>query len=361
MLDSENIAAIRAHLDSAGPEYLDAINETTPEGLLLATEKMQPLKDFLKTGEGVVVSVGVGQGEEIHALHELFKDTDTYVVGIDISHVALERAAQRIRKNNLRAALLDCHAAQTPFPECSVKGMVYSSVLHEIASYHSDSIEALNLTLGGGAKALEDGGVIFIRDFAAPSVPFDVEITLRDEMTAHFYDYFASHFRSFGSWGEIGSRIRDKGSERYFPSHIDGDLRLTMSLDRAGELLLHYRNFWNDMQRGYTYVGDRTWKDLDERYYIQDAQSTRPIAMSPEHYSDAVLESVNKTLAEKGSQLEVVMITTDQRPETSAFLAQHFDLRLPGAAWDATEELIDQVTRKMTLAFRKTIQDTTSL
>ena len=90
--------SIQEHLDAAATHegYLDAINGTTPESLVDAQMKMYPLQAALggNPTTGGLLSVGVGQGEELHALRLVF-GADVPISGIDLSKEALHRASER--------------------------------------------------------------------------------------------------------------------------------------------------------------------------------------------------------------------------------------------------------------------------
>jgi hypothetical protein len=61
----------KKQLDKVGREYFEGINSSTPESLITVKNRLEPLQRFIPQAK-TVVSVGVGLGEEVHALEELF-------------------------------------------------------------------------------------------------------------------------------------------------------------------------------------------------------------------------------------------------------------------------------------------------
>lgn len=124
----------RRHLDKAGREYYEAISSGTPESLVEVKDKLQALYRFVPNAR-TVVSVGVGNGEEIHALEELFGKEGAQIIGLDLSSMAVTIAKERINRNGLRAKLIQGSGIDMPFKNESINGFVLSAILHEIYSY----------------------------------------------------------------------------------------------------------------------------------------------------------------------------------------------------------------------------------
>jgi ubiquinone/menaquinone biosynthesis C-methylase UbiE len=355
MANSENLSAIRRHLDSAGDNYLNSINGTTPESLIVTIDKLRPIKQFARPG-GTVVSIGVGQGEEIHALNELFMGTDTSVIGLDIADSALHKAAERIRSNELSASLIGANAAELPLADQSVNGVVLSAILHEIYSYHASASQIWEQTVIESARVLADNGVILLRDFAAPDLKDPVRLGFNNGLPKSFYNYFAKEFRAFNSWGIDGHAIREENPwpDDYFPAIDPDTASVVLPLDRVGELVLHYRNFWSDMQKGVTQIGDSGWKEVNEVYYVPSQSSTSGMGMN--EYIERVVSVADHSLEGTGYRLVPVMRNVSGRPGTSEFLSRHFKVAFANAIGfeeQTTRYLIDQTTGKMEIILRK--------
>ncbi|GEM_PF-6098934 len=118
------------------------------------------------------------------------------------------------------------------------------------------------------------------------------------------------------------------------------------------EVMLKFRNFWNDYQSGLTRVGDVNWKEIDEAYLVPNPYLSDFTVMSPVTYVTTVLGEANQSLQNTNFQMVSIQNELSERPETNDFLAQHFTLDMPGIA-ETNRALINNTTKKMELVFRK--------
>jgi ubiquinone/menaquinone biosynthesis C-methylase UbiE/8-oxo-dGTP pyrophosphatase MutT (NUDIX family) len=322
---------IEKHLNRAGEQYLDSINDTRPESTVAMMERLSPLLMHISDG-AKVVSIGVGQGEEICGLYELFGDRIS-IVGVDISSVALEKTKARLQRNQFAAELINADAALLPFENGSVDAIVLSSTLHEVFSYHEEGIVAFKKAIQEVSRVLKKDGVVFIRDFAAPDTDELVSFRVRSPIAIKFYEYFRTSFRRFSNWG--AGMEAAKLDDTFYPPLGHGVVHIPFS--KAAELVLHFRSFWSDYQAGATSIGNTSWKEIDEMYIVRGKHSV----LTPAQY----LEMISDVL---GDQFTLVYKRLRDRSKTNTFLTKHFSIYTTASA-----ELIPKATRKLECIFQK--------
>lgn len=333
---------IGTFLDNAGEEYLESINDIRPESLISMIDRIEPALHYISK-RNLFVSIGIGQGEEIQALHHLFSDYGSKIVGVDISEVAIHKTSKRLRHNNIDVSLVKANATALPFEQNQVDAIFASSVLHEIYSYHPEGLEAWKKSLHEISRTLVPGGVAFIRDFAAPDIEGNVVCILRSELARHFYTFFREKYRMFlsSTWNEEGTQAMHADNEFVFPVLHETESAVTIPLHSAGELMLHFRNFWSDLQRGGVSFESSTWKEADEMYYLTHN------ALNPTQYIQLLIQSLNESLSEK-EEVHLLSKKLVDRPQTNKFLSTHFGLKLCGnEVHYSSDDLIAQTTRKL--------------
>lgn len=348
------IADAKRHLEKAGREYYECISASTPESLVDTRRKIEPLLRFTPNARKVV-SIGVGNGEEIHVLKDLFTNPETQVIGLDLSRTAINIAKDRINKNNLRAELIQGSGIEMPFKNESIDGMVMSAILHEIYSYVPDGRNAWRKAIREVAEKITDDGTFLLRDFAAPQIPGNVTLSCNTDIATNFYNYFTGRYRTFEGWSEQSrDLIRDKrnSNDPDYPDFDANTRSVMLPYAHAAEILLHFRNFWSDYQAGLTTIGNPDWKEIDEAYLVPDPHITRFQAMAPFQYLSTVIVEANRVLQTTNYEMVCVQNETSDRPETNSFLARHFTLYMPGVA-ETNEQMIGNVTKKMELVFKK--------
>lgn len=333
-----NARLIQEHLDRAAQAggYLDAINGTSPESLIDGQMKMHPLRAALG-GLAVepIVSVGIGQGEELHALRSVF-GPETPIIGIDLSHAALERAQERADTHRLRYDLMEADACQLPFAPESLSAVVLSAIIHEVYSYNMpNGQQAYEASIAEAARTLRPGGVLYAREFCSPSQEEPVKLIPISEEAAEFYDYFTSVF-------DTGLETEDAGKHGI---NLDKDGQLQRTGDLT-QILLHFRNFWNDRTKGLTEIGDKNWKELRESYVLPNQASTH--FMDPNELCDDIV----RISTEADTKLELVELSMKMRKKVNIFLAQHFRIENTKGD-DSTNRLLHISTAKLEATFRK--------
>lgn len=329
---SENISEyIEKQLDSAGEEYLHAINDTRPESTISMMDRLSPLLQYIRSGS-TIVSIGIGQGEEICGLHELFGDR-VRIIGIDISPVAIQTSKDRIKRNNFSAELIQADAIDLPLEDESVDAVILSSTLHEIFSYHPDHIEAFKKAISQVSRVLKSQGVLFIRDFAPLGSDETVDLQLRTPIANKFYDFFRSSFRRFENWGSTMDHL--KLDESFLPASGNGTVRMPFS--HAAEVILHFRSFWSDYQSGSFSFDKFDWKESDEMYMVRDGKKLVEL--------DKYMDIISKEL---GDGFSLMYKKIRDRVNTNTFLLKHFAL-----SSNKSVNLIPKTTKKIEMVFQK--------
>lgn len=348
---------VQGYLDGAGMDYLNAINGNTPESLIGTVKKLASLKRHLGNPKSVI-SIGVGQGEEIHALHELYKIANPRIIGVDISCLALNAAQQRASDNKISSEFVVSNATNLPFNDGSVSGIVLSSVLHEVYSYLPNGKKAWNEAIQEATRVLAEEGCLLIKDPAATDLKGNVRMTFISDLARQFYDYFRAEYCVFNSWQpnereRIARRRESNGND--FPS-VDDNQTIDVSIDQAAEIMFVMRNFWNDSGNGLTHIGDKSWKEINETYYLPSNCGETGVYMSTSQYVEEVLRQGNLSLGQTPYKLVCVEQNQSQRPNTVNFLSSHFFLSLSRRRTSSEERsrrLISQTTNKMQLVFQK--------
>lgn len=342
------------HLDATGAEYFTAINPEGLEGVAEFVAKLRPLQESLPRG-GRLLSIGVGQGSELLALGELFGDS-AEILGADICQTALDRAATNLDRAGVEANLIKASATDLPFKESDgtgVDGVVHSALLHEVYSYIPDGKLAFDQAAMSTARALNEGGVWILRDFATPPEAARMIIfELKTEEAKDFYDYFRSRFRTFPDWDPgHKSQIKEQFDPQIAYPPLDASGRVRLRYLDAAELMLHFRNYVDHTQRGLIARRDAHWKEADERYLIPHPGKDGLTPMPVYDYTTYVAGIANAALEGTDFEIEVLQSETAPRPSTADFHRGHFGIydeageRVPGA--------IESVPKKMELLFRK--------
>lgn len=350
-----NILDIQKHLDAAGVGYLNSINGTTPESLITTMKKLSPFARHLVYPD-TVVSVGIGQGEEIEALYELFGRNGTRLIGVDLSTMAINSAIHRTQKNGIPMFPIMASATDIPLRDSSINGVILSSILHEVYSYLPNGMASWQKTIGEAARILSEDGILFLRDPESPDEE-DVNVRFLSDFSQDFYNYFRREFRTFSSWDkEIMLSMLDRRppDQEDYPS-LDPSQSIIIPLAKAAEVMLHFRNFWNDFHKDLVKLGDPGWKEMDEAYLLPNPTSKDHI-LSVNDYIQTVLDAVNNT-SDSDPRIICVQQSTIMSPETNIFLTRHFALSRDGKEYNplASATLIGQTTRKMELVFKKVV------
>lgn len=323
--------------------YLRGINGTNLKSLVRRTKEITRLRNYI-SAPGVVVSVGVGEGEDLHAIHMLYGGSVREIIGIDLSQLALETARKRVIHNELPVELILGNATDLPLGEGCADSIILSSLLHEVYSYSLDGKDAWNKAIQESARVAKEDGCILIRDSAAPNLHEDIRVQLRTNLAREFYDYFTNEYRMFNGWDNLRGKFSCNLPK--FPIRRDSDY-VILSTGQSAELFFHLVNF----QMGYSDVDkilnkSQMWKELNETYYIpRDSSSPEPMCI--EEYVAEVINVGNSALSNKGFELVCAEMDCSARPRMYEPLLRHFSLG------DGNEERLKHFINKMELVFKK--------
>ncbi len=351
-----NVEPARSHLNGVSDGYFDAIGGTLEE----AKRKLLPLKDALPNPR-CVVSVGVGNGKELHALAETFESSK--IIGLDLSSKALDAAKRylsdkTVNGKTVKAELIESSAvtmsASSLRREPRIDGFIFSAIMHEIYSYVEDGKKAWKRAIEEAVTMLAVDGCILLRDFAAPEPKKTVAITCKTDEAKAFYQYFRERFRTFEFWdADVRNHLLDKrsGNEEDYPPVMESEGSLYLPLDKAAELLLHFRNYERDKASPSFISFDLRWKEIDERYLPFDPGSTTNTTMPLDTYVERVITVANEKLKPVRQRLILEQKTLGPRAEAVTFLRDHFALETKDGT--DSDDLFQQIPQKMELVFRK--------
>lgn len=350
-MSTEGARPIQDYLNAPGLAYFNAINGESPESLAIRTNEIARLKTHLAKPE-VVISIGVGQGEEIHSIHQLYNGS-TRIIGVDMSTIALQAAKDRATNNLIPAYFLLGSTTDLPLSNESVDGVVLSSLMHEVYSFSPRGKDAWYRTIRDSARVLKENGCILLRDSAAPELRGNIQVQLRTVLSQEFYDYFAEEFRKFNGW-------KDSLKNAFtfplpvFPSRNDADV-VILSPWQAAELLFHFVNFSLGYPNDPNFIGNKNWKELNEIYYPpKEDESQEP--MRTTEYVEEALKQGNIALQDAGFSLICAERDLSVRPRMRRPIEEHFLLADPHASQissQSSSEMVGHFIKKMELVFQK--------
>lgn len=351
---------IRDYLNAGGIGYLNNINGISEDSLDKSTKELGYLPLYLPAPRRIL-SVGVGQGEELHSLSRLFPNSR--IIGMDISDLALHEAQRRTSAYKIDSGLVLADASGLPFQDASLSGVVFSSLLHEIYSYSPNGHTAWRKTICEAGRVLEPGGSLVIRDPAAPSFQDPVQIQFKTNLSSDFYNYFRDEYRRFKSWGPDSRDIfasKGKAEVKHLPQ-ADKERTVALSPRYSAEVLFHFFNFWKGHVNNQAEIGDIHWKEINESYYLPSEDQIQ-VALPLAEYVSKIENVAKGALEGLGFKLRHVGHGISVRPKMREVLLEHFDIKLgQGQDYKDLAESEDPFTKKMELVFTKdTITDSSA-
>ncbi|MCL4363411.1 class I SAM-dependent methyltransferase [Candidatus Marsarchaeota archaeon] len=341
-------------------EYLDKTSDSgcyaetnlgSPEQLASAKRKLRPVLNFHKNPK-IVLSVGVGSGAELLALHELFESRGVTIKGLDLSSIVIEKAKVMLKKYDISPEFVVGSAIALPFDSCSIDILIESAILHEIYSYVPDGKWAWKKAIVDVANCLSENGIFLLRDFSSPTEK-EIELEFKSDFSRKFYEYFVRYYRVFDKWGGGSSKILDKRTEfsNDYPK-MNEDKSIRLNLTKTAELMLHFRNFLDDYSHNIAEFMDSSWKEINETYLVPNPNRPDVTPMVKEEYVNEVIATANEAL--KGSNYELICLqdVLSKRLSTAKLLKEHFNIR-DIEAGNETDNAFVQITEKMELIFKK--------
>ena len=127
---------------------------------------------------------------------------------------------------------------------------------------------------------------------------------------------------------------------------------VNLPFEKAAEVMLHFRIFYDRHTRGLVTFGDPYWKEINESYLPPNPNMASTQAMTRDEYVATVVSEANIALENTWHQMVCMQNKSSSRPETTKFLADHFTLD-PKNTEITNDELLSQVPEKMELIFKK--------
>lgn len=205
---------------------------------------------------GTLVDMGCGSGKTTHDLASLY--AGLALVGVDVNPVTVAWASQHYVRPNLSFVAGDI--ADPLFAPGTLTGILDSSVLHHVTSFNGFSNRRLEDLCDHQVAALQQGGVLVVRDFVVPEGPAEVVLEVATDdgaetgpvpqlSTAALFEKFAQEFRS---------SLNLAGPVPYarVECPVPGRARFRVSLRAATEFILRkdYREDWAaELLEEYTY------------------------------------------------------------------------------------------------------------
>ncbi|MHA1301800.1 MAG: methyltransferase domain-containing protein [Candidatus Helarchaeota archaeon] len=125
--------------------------------------KWNDIKDFIVPGK--IIDAGCGTGELIKLIATKFQSS--CIIGLDISDHFVNLALQN-SKDLDNVKILQCDIKTKEFESNSITTKIFSSVMHELASYNRYGKENPKKAIYQTFRELKPGGRIIIRDGLSP-------------------------------------------------------------------------------------------------------------------------------------------------------------------------------------------------
>ncbi len=343
-LDNFTLRTARDYLDKAGPAYLAAINGINLENLQQYRDELQLLTRLLRNPQNIV-SIGVGNGIEPHALRHL---TNANILGFDLSSPPLEVASKHSKAFNEPISYIQANGLELPLPHSSVDAVCLSSILHEVYSYLPHGLHSLLSAVNEAVRVIKPGGFLYIKDFAAHENPTRLlEMQFVSEFSEKFYDLWQIHYRKFESWKpeERNFVVSESNMLSYPPRGQSSSVLLQSGL--ISEFLMHLRNAYNDSGKSNFFLttdGAISWKEMNEQYHV----SARGEILNPHDYQWLIIRSVLRSFRNI-KKAALVESTIAYREINAKGLNNH--VSIIGNSNENSLQLITELTGKMFLVF----------
>jgi SAM-dependent methyltransferase len=291
----------------------------------------------------------------MQAALSMYAGSPIVVHGLDISPSAVELSRRHLGNYGLDAIVTEGSAIDMPYPPGSIDVFVLSAIMHEIYSYVPDGRQSWIQAIREVADKSSPDGILLLRDFAAPDYDGPVRLVFRSPIAAEFYKYFSREFRAFSA-ADNGMREamldRRSGPDSYLPALTSDPAEVELPASAAAEVMLHFKNFSDHVNRGFTFLGDQSWKEVNEAYLPPDPLVVGFYPMMQPEYVSRVESVMANTLRTGPYSMICVENGRSGRPNDAAFLAQHFVVSYPNSTL-RSEDVIAGFTCKMELVFRK--------
>jgi len=307
---------------STSLEYLNVINPKSIDAFVDFQQRLAPLGSFIFNGANIL-SIGIRRGLELEAVKEIAnqRNIEVNLFGLDLSNNSIKETSSYLESKGIKASLLKGNATclKSLLENKKMDIIILSSVLHEIFSYSISSKENWIKTLTESISILNDNGIIYIRDFAAPNSLEDVQLTLKSKESQDFFDLFCLNFATISNKNNL---FRQQVIKKL---NLNGYLYLKLNPWLAAEFSIHFRNFKNDLRYGL--INSKkisSWKEINEIYFIPHPFSNIKIELlTSNKYAECVMDIARAT--ETQSVFEIVFLATIPKQKTKIFLEEHLD------------------------------------
>lgn len=327
------------------------------EAVAAAEQKMQVIHKFIRNPK-TIVSVGVGSGAELIALAKQFKPLHAQIYGLDLSKKAIDGVAAMIKNRGLEANFITGSATKAHFPKNSIDVMIESSLLHEIYSYMPDGKNSWIAAISAVPEQLADNGIFILRDFSLPEYSGNAEIRLISDFSVRFYNYFQKYYRLFEGWNAKPGKAMQESEAKYnsYPA-LDANNSVSMAFPKIAELILHFKNFYQDYKNKSVKFDDLKWKEINETYFIPNPFQPEFSPMAKDEYVQAVIKTAMDAMQGTGYELVCVQDKTSTREKMVELFKSHFRLNPTNNPAIGGCNLFLEATGKMELVFKKIKRD----
>lgn len=339
---------LKTHLNRAITRYSQIDNL---DGMISSKYVDLDLRNFFTSKVKRILNIGIGNGVELIALSRIYKLNKTKIFFVDFSTASIALAKRMMANHNLdheQIKLIKGNATSLPFPDGYFDIIFMNSLLHEVFSYSPNGDRAWKLALQEASRVLISNGILYIEDFAATDKRGNVRVVFKSEFAKRYYNYFRKEFRSFNSWGNVYTKLFSKDRKliiKNMPVLKKSDREVILGPELALELLTHFKVFNNDLKSGITFLGDKRWIEINERYYPSPEGTQR--LLSTVQYVKKVLNIVNRNGQAK-EKLKCLKFCEITRPNFTAEISKHFSAKTKTGT-----DFIQFSSRKMKVIFKK--------
>jgi SAM-dependent methyltransferase len=314
---------------------------------------MQLIHKFIRNPKSIV-SVGVGSGAELIALAKQFNPLHTQIYGLDLSKNAIDNVAEMMKDQKLEVNFIVGSATNVHFQKNSIDVIIESSLLHEIYSYMPDGKKSWVEAISTVPWQMANNGIFILRDFSLPDYNGNVEIKFISDFSIKFYNYFQKYYRIFEGWNGKQNKVMSNLEVEYnsYPL-LNASNSISIPFSKAAELILHFKNFYQDYKNNSVTFGDLKWKEINETYFIPNPLKSEFSPIAKNEYVQAVLKTTKNVMQGTGYELICIQDMISTKEKMVELFKYHFRLNSTSNTAIDEHDLFLEATGKMELVFKK--------
>jgi hypothetical protein len=128
---------------------------------------------------------------------------------------------------------------------------------------------------------------------------------------------------------------------------------ISIPFSKAAELILHFKNFYQDYKNNSVTFGDLKWKEINETYFIPNPLKSEFSPIAKNEYVQAVLKTTKNVMQSTGYELICIQDRISTKEKMVELFKYHFRLNSTSNTAIDEHDLFLEATGKMELVFKK--------